>query len=401
MRKIKILRIIARLNIGGPAIHAVLLTEGLDKAKYESLLVSGSIGQAEGDMSYYAFEKNIKPIFIAELKRELSFLNDIIVFKKIYQLIKKEQPDIIHTHTAKAGFLGRSAGILYNLFHPLSYKRIKLLHTFHGHIFDGYFNKIQTNLFLVIEQLLAIFTFRIVTVSETIKNELISLGICRDDKIKVVPLGFELERLLSIPLCEDRNFVKVGIIGRLAPIKNHRLFLEAAAVVIKSKMQRELRFEIIGDGELKEELQAYVHKLNIASYVDFLGWQKDLVKIYSDLDIVALTSINEGTPVSLIEAMASGKVIVATDVGGVRDLLGREININSDIKINSGFKVLERGMVVKNKDFNSFAAALIFILQRNELRRNICILARNFARNRFTKNRLIEDIEKLYDNVLS
>lgn len=396
MKKIKILRIIARLNIGGPAIHTVLLTEGLDKNKFDSLLVCGSIDKNEGDMHYYAIEKNIKPIFVPEFSRKLNFFKDLIAFAKIYKIIIKEKPHIIHTHTAKAGTLGRLAGILYNLFLPCD-QRLKLIHTFHGHVFHGYFNKFNTRIFLFIERFLAFFTYKIITVSESVKKELISLHISREDKIKVIPLGFELDKFLNIPSKDNNNFFNIGIVGRLEPIKNHRLFLETAAKVIRDNPYLKLRFKITGDGQLRKELEEYSHILNMNTYVDFLGWQKDLTKVYSDLDIVVLTSINEGTPVSLIEAMASGKAIVATDVGGVKDLLGREID--TDIKTKANSQVLERGVIVRFADARNFAATLEFLLQNKELRTKMGLLGREFARNKFTKDRLIRDIENLYEEI--
>ena len=162
MKKIKVLRIIARLNIGGPAIHTVLLTEGLNKDKFDSLLVCGTIAKDEGDMLYYARAKDVVPYVILKLRRELNPLNDLIAFLKIYKLIRRENPDIIHTHTAKAGTLGRLAGIFYNL---LAARRIKLIHTFHGHVFEGYFGRFKTRLFIFIERFLACFSSRIITVS--------------------------------------------------------------------------------------------------------------------------------------------------------------------------------------------------------------------------------------------
>jgi glycosyltransferase involved in cell wall biosynthesis len=433
MRKIKILRIIARLNIGGPAIHAILLTEGLNKSKFDSLLVCGSIGRDEGDMSYYVVEKNVKPIFIPELKRQLHFFKDIAAFKKIYNIIKTVQPDIIHTHTAKAGTLGRLAGIFYNCLNLFARKRIRLIHTFHGHIFEGYFSTIQTKVFILIERFLAIFTSKIITVSDSVKKELIALGICPEEKIEVIPLGLELEKFFMvqesikhfpIPLRKslkviadhayggsrqrregdflelpfrDNTVLNIGIIGRLIPIKNHRLFLETAAKVIADNPGIQLRFKIIGDGELRKDLEEYAHRLGIDRYVDFLGWQKDLVNVYSNLDIVALTSKNEGAPVSLIEAMASGRAVVATDVGGVKDLLGKEINDVEKPKKN--FKLLERGLLVKSRDSIGFTDALNFLLQNNTLRKNMGMCARDFVKVRFTKERLIRDIETLYDGL--
>lgn len=394
MKKIKILRIIARLNIGGPAIHAVLLTEGLNKEEFESLLVCGSIACDEGDMSYYAADKNVKPYVIPELKRELNLLNDIKAFKKIYNLIKIEKPDIIHTHTAKAGTLGRLAGVLYNVFAPAD-KRIKLIHAFHGHVFSGYFNKLKAFAFIWIEKFLAYFTCQIITVSESVKKELVSLGVSNLDKIKVIPLGFELEKFLDIAPKDENNFLNIGIVGRLVPVKNHRLFLEAAAGFVRNNPQVPVRFKIIGDGELRRELEAYAREIGIYGYTDFSGWQKDLTGVYSDLDIVALTSKNEGTPVSLIEAMACARAIVATNVGGVPDLLGSQISVSG-----ADFKVLERGIIVMRPDAASFTCALEYLIKNKDLRKDMGTSGRAFANERFSRGRLISDMEGLYKDIL-
>ncbi len=391
------MRIIARLNIGGPAIHTVILTEGLDKLRFESLLICGSTDKDEGDMFYYAQAKNIKPIFIPELKRQLNLFNDIVALKRIYNIIKIEQPDIIHTHTAKAGALGRFACILYSLLKPFNKKKIRLVHTFHGHIFEGYFNSLQTKIFILIERFLAIFTSRIITVSESVKNQLVDLHIAAGNKIEVISLGLEIDKFFKIPV-RDNAALNIGIIGRLVPIKNHRLFLESAAKVITDNPRLRLRFEIIGDGELCKDLKEYSSLLGISGTVEFLGWQKDLVNVYSRLDIVALTSINEGTPVSIIEAMASGRAVVATDVGGIKDLLGLEIE--SGIKPNADFRVLERGILVNSRDPDSFSAALIFILQNNKLRKDMGMSGRDFVMNGFTDKRLINDMENLYFDML-
>lgn len=395
MPKIKILRIIARLNIGGPAIHVILLTEGLNKDRFESPLVCGKISMREGDMSYYAKEKNVRPIFIPQLKREINLLDDIIAFKKIYGIIKTEKPDIIHTHTAKAGTLGRLAGIAYNFLNRN--KKIKLIHTFHGHIFDGYFNRFQTKVFIFCEQILAFFTCKIITVSESIKRDLLLLGIGDENKLEVISLGFELERFMGIPL-ESKPVSNIGIIGRLVPIKNHRLFLEAAVKVIRDNPQLKLGFKIVGDGELRPELESYSRQLNINSKVFFLGWQSNLKAVYSDLGVVALTSINEGTPVSLIEAMASGRVVVATNVGGVEDLLGDEMS--GYAKAEVGFKILERGILVNFIDARSFANALTFIIKDAGLRQDIATRARTFIKDKFSNHRLVQEIEDLYMSLI-
>lgn len=391
MKKIKVLRIIARLNIGGPATHTILLTEGLDKTRFDSLLVCGSVSKNEGDMLYYAIEKNIKPYFIPELKRELDFIKDLVSFIRTYHIIKMEKPDIIHTHTAKAGVIGRLAGIIYNFLNPK--RKVKLIHTFHGHIFKGYFSKFKTRIFLFIERYLALFTSKIITVSKSIKDELISFGVSREDKIEIIPLGLELDKFLNIPERGEAT-LNIGIVGRLVPIKNHRLFLEAAAKIIADNPDIQMRFKVVGDGELRDDLERYAINLGIRERVEFSGWQRSLIRVYSNLDIVALTSINEGTPVSLIEAMASGRAVVSTDVGGVSDLLGNPVD--SVDKIKGNFKILERGIIVNSMDSVSFASALIFISKNSDLRKKLGIVGRDFTVKNFSSDRLMKDINNLY-----
>lgn len=394
MKKIKILRIIARLNIGGPAIHVILLNSELDKEKFESLLVCGNISKSEGDMIYYAQERNIAPYFIPELGRELSFFADFIALIKIFLLISKERPDIIHTHTAKAGALGRSAGMIYNFLHLFG-KKPRLIHTFHGHVFSGYFNSLKTKIFILIERFLALFTSKIITVSASVKGELISLHIANSKKIEVIPLGFDLDKFLNVPI-RKQDALSIGIVGRLVPIKNHRLFLDAAAQIIKNNPGLPIRFKIIGDGELRVDLENYVKNIGIAGYVDFLGWVKDLHQVYSNLDIVVLTSLNEGTPVSIIEAMASGRAVVATQVGGVADLLGKNISDNSFI---DGYSILERGIAVKSADLMGFSKALERLIKDQTLRNKLSGVARIYVKDKFSKLRLVRDIENLYIGV--
>lgn len=393
MKKIKVVRVIARLNIGGPAIHTILLTDGLNKDKFDSLLVCGTIAKDEGDMLYYARARNVVPYIIPELRRELNPLNDAIAFLKIYKLIRRENPDIIHTHTAKAGTLGRLAGIFYNL---LAARRIKLIHTFHGHVFEGYFGRFKTRLFIFIERFLAYFNSKIITVSSAVKEELVSSRISSEAKIEVIPLGLELDRFLELPLKETGRCLNIGIVGRLVPIKNHRLFLEGAAKVIRDNPAPDLRFKIIGDGELRAELEEFARKLNLSSAVEFSGWQKDLSGVYANLDIVCLTSINEGTPVSLIEAMASGKAVAATDAGGVKDLLGENLN-----EPEAAFSARKRGVMARSGDADSFAGALSFLVRNEEIRKKMAAAGREFVREKFAKKRLIKDIERLYEQAVS
>ena len=398
---VKIVRIIARLNIGGPARNAVLLAEGFNGDGFKTCLVAGSPEIAEGDMSYFALEKGIKPVIINELTRSISPLKDIKALWEIYRIIKKEQPDIVHTHTAKAGTLGRIAAILYNI--PLTLtlspkgrgcKKVLSVHTFHGHVFDGYFGSMATKVFIAIERLLARFTTKVVAVSNSVANDVsMRYNITPKEKIEVIPLGFDLGRFLKAG--ENRGKLKkelglpsdvllVGIVGRLVPIKNHKMFLDVAKKLTAQSSQLKAKFIIVGDGELRDDLENYAAELGIKDKVIFLGWRRDLENIYADLDVVCLTSLNEGTPVSLIEAMASARPVVATDVGGVRDIVK-----------NGG-----NGLLVSSGDVLGFSKALFKMLEDREKRLEMGRRGREFVAENFTKERLIEDMKSLYEGLL-
>lgn len=319
--RLKILRIIARLNIGGPAIHTILLTSYLNNERYKSTLVKGKEGTGEGDMLSLAMDKGVEPIFIPEMQREISPVKDCIALWRLYRLMKTERPDIVHTHTAKAGTIGRVAAWLAGV--PV------ILHTFHGHVLEGYFGRFKTWMFILIERVMTLISTRVITLSEGLKKELVGLRIAPEEKIEVVHLGLELKKFIKVDTLRDRfkrsinlpaDCLLVGIIGRLVPIKGHRYFLEAVKE-IQERGQKKVKFIIIGDGELRDELEGYTRELGIEESVIFTGFRSDLPEIYADLDIVALSSLNEGTPVSLIEAMASARPVVATRVGGVVDLV--------------------------------------------------------------------------------
>ncbi len=346
-------------------------------------------------MSYYAREKGVSFFSIPALKRELNPINDFLAFKQIYSLIVKGKPDIIHTHTAKAGSLGRLAALVYNLF-P-GHKKIKIVHTFHGHVLSGYFSRFKSLLFILIERFLASFTDQVITVSESVKEELIKLGIVSRKKIRVIPLGLELEKFLELPVKTANNSYNVGIIGRLVPVKNHRLFLEAAAKISRDSKHLDVCFKVIGDGELRQDLENYARELEIKR-IEFLGWEKDLAAVYSGLDLVVLVSLNEGTPVSLIEAMASSRAVVSTDVGGVGDLMGNELKLNKQERAR--FRVFQRGILVKSGDNEGLAEAITFILADDQLREAIVVAAKGYVRTAFSKERLVRDIEDLYEKLV-
>jgi len=383
---IKIVRIITRLNIGGPVINAVLLSEGLSRYGFSSCLVAGNIEQGEGDMSYFACERGVKPIIIHELVRSIGLLKDLKALWKIYRIIKREKPDIVHTHTAKAGTLGRIASVLAGV--PVR------VHTFHGHVFDGYFNKVTAKIFIVIERFLARFTTKIIAVSNSVAEAVWKeYDIAPREKIEVIPLGFDLEKFLAADrykgvlkkeLGLNSDILLAGIVGRLVPIKNHKLFLDAAKTLVTHNLSLTTKFVIVGNGELRGDLEEYANKLGIKKDVIFLGWRRDLETIYADLDIVCLTSFNEGTPVSLIEAMASSKPVIATDVGGVKDIVKDGVS----------------GRLVCSGDVNNLGAAILELLEDGNKRLEMGDNGRMFVRENFNKHRLIEDTKNLYEVLL-
>lgn len=385
MKQIKVLRVITRLNIGGPAIQAVMLSAGLDKDRFSSLLVTGTVGKKEGDMSYLAAENGIEPLVITELQREPNIVYDIVSFYKLYKFIKREKPDVVHTHTSKAGTLGRVAARLAGV--PL------IIHTFHGHTFHSYFNLLKNRLFLATERVLAGMTDKIVVISESQKEKIKGyLNLNTDERLVLIPLGFDLSKFLSDDLSNKRDkfrreldipeeAIVIGIIGRLTAIKNHRMFIEAARMIKQKSSGKTVKFLIIGDGELKKELTVLSNRLGIRKDVIFAGWRKDVDSLYKAADIIALTSLNEGTPVSLIEAFASAKAAVATDVGGVRDI------------VEDG----KSGFVVPPNDIDAFSDAITTLINDKERRESFGLYGREFVKNTYTKERLIRDIENLYE----
>jgi len=401
--QVKVLRLIARLNIGGPAIHSVLLTQGLNGGRFSSRLVTGAVSPGEGEMGYFADSRGVVPIIIPELGRQISPLNDFKALWKIYRLVWAEKPDIIHTHTAKAGSLGRLAGVLYNLVvlclgHS---RRAKLVHTFHGHVFHGYFSPWKSRLLVLVERLLALLSHRIIAVSEAVKVDLVEVyKVCRGEKVRVIPIGLDLswvDDLKGYCGAMRKEFhipphaTTVGIVGRLTGIKNHRLFFTAA----RSLRRDNLRFLAVGDGKLRSDLQRMVRDLGLEGCVVFTGWQKEPAKIYADLDIVCLTSLNEGTPVSLIEAMAAGRPFVATDVGGVRDLMVGPQTIHP-----SGFRVFTNGVLTPPDDPVALSEAVAFLAANPGQRRAMGMIGQKWATERCSRERLLQETERLYVELL-
>ena len=318
-------RLIARLNTGGPALHVVHLAEALDPLRFRTRLMSGRITQDEGDMTYYAGERGVEVTEIAEISRLLSPLRDLRSFLTLFLIFRRERPMIVHTHTAKAGTVGRLAAVFAGV--PV------IFHTFHGHVLGGlYFSRFKTRLFLEIERQLAKVTDRLVVLTHDQAHEMAEgLRIAPADRFAVIPLGLNLQPFADVDrfsarsrlraeLGIDENHPTVGIVGRMVPVKNHELLFDAMAL-LRQRMNPAPHLIVVGSGEREQALKAYVSEKGLEDVVHWLGWRKDLPSVFPAFDVTALTSFDEGTPVSLIESLASGTPVVSVAVGGVAELL--------------------------------------------------------------------------------
>ncbi|HPN94319.1 MAG TPA: glycosyltransferase family 4 protein [bacterium] len=379
-KKIKILRVIARLNVGGPAIQAISLNRELNNNEFESTLVYGTVSEGEEDITKFPGMEVERGILLPGLGRELHPLKDISTLLKLIAIIRRERPDIIHTHTAKAGAVGRLAAVLCGV--PI------LIHTFHGHVFHGYFSPLKTSFFKLIEKILAAFTTRIIAISPTQKKEIQSILRIPDEKFEVIPLGFNLDKFEKCKEPYTGEFrrainsapddIIITIIGRIVPIKNHALFLNVARLLLEK--HNNLRFAIVGGGELQEQSEALARQLGISDRVVFAGWRSDIDKVYADTDITVLTSDNEGTPVCLIESLSAGVPVVSTDVGGVKDVVFDGRN----------------GYLVPKGDAEAFASAVEKLIKSSDERARMGINGKVDAVERHSFSRLYNDIVFIY-----
>jgi glycosyltransferase involved in cell wall biosynthesis len=371
-------------------------------------------------MTYFAQAAGVEPVIIEEMSRELG-LRDIVVIAKLVRLLFKLKPQIIHTHKAKAGAAGRTAAMLYKWLTPSALwfrpRPCQVVHTFHGHIFHSYYGKAKTKMFILIESLLGRFcTDKIITISQQQRREIADiLGIRQAEKFQIIPLGLDFSELENCQGTLRKEYgiaqdeVLIGIVGRLCEVKNHSMFLQAAAHLLQEQNRNgeqaktatenklsfsPVRFVIIGDGHLRQSLEAEAAALGIAGQVIFTGFREDVGSLYADLDIVALTSLNEGTPLTLIEAMSCGRAVIATKVGGVVDILG------SEVEKGQPFSICEHGLSVPSGDVEGFAEALRFLIDRAEMRQAMGERGQQFVKAQLSKTRLLNDMEKLYRELL-
>ena len=331
-------------------------------------------------MSYLARGNGIAFTEIGLLKNEAGFLGNLKAFLQLFRLILREKPDLVHLHLLKARFLGGLAAKAARV--PI------VLETFHGDLFTGYYGYFKTRAILMAERTLGHLVMdKVIAISEKVKDNIVRFNVAPLRKVEVIPLGLDLQKFadptahvgeLRKELGVAQGCRLVGMIGRMVPIKGCHYFLQAAHEIIK--VDPRVRFVLVGDGILRANLEFECQQLGISKAVTFLGWRKDLRRIYADLDVVVLSSLNEGTPLSIIEAMAAGKGVVATDVGGVSDV------------VTSG----ETGLLVPPKDSKALANAVLRLLRDEKLRRSLGELARASVYPKYDVSRLTQDMENLY-----
>jgi glycosyltransferase involved in cell wall biosynthesis len=384
---IRVLRVIARLNVGGPALHVSYLSRELDRIGYETTLVAGRIGGSEGSMEYIADELGVEPLYVPELQREISPIADAIASRRLLKIIRDIRPDVLHTHTAKAGAVGRMAALMAGPARP----RV-VVHTFHGHVLRGYFSPAKTEAFRQLERWLARGSDALIAVSPEVRDDLVSLGVAPAGKIAVVRLGLDFDARLATPpdarrrlrgeLGVDGDAFVIAWLGRMTEIKRADDLLRAFARMREHRDDAVLL--MVGDGPLRGELETLARELGIAESTRFTGFRGDVGSIYAAADVVALTSANEGTPVSVIEAQAAGLPVVSTDVGGVRDV------------VSDG----ESGFVVERGDVAGVSDRLERLALDPALRERMGVVGHGRATARYGVPRLVSDIDTLYRELL-
>ena len=323
------------------------------------------------------------------MKRIPNFKSDREAYRKIKEIIREFKPDIVHTHASKAGALGRKAAFACKV--PV------VVHTFHGHVFHSYFGKLKTTLFKFIERNLARKSTGIIAISDIQKEELTAVHrICPPEKVRVIPLGFDLVKFNS-KIATHREAVRqqyhiatdeiaIAIIGRLTAIKNHGFFFRVVEQVLERGIKK-VKFFVVGDGDLRDFVQSRSRELNehFGEHVFLTSWIKDIATFNAGMDIICLTSDNEGTPVSLIEAQASQVAVITTDAGGVRDIM-----------IDG-----ETGFIIQKGDLKEYSEKLVFLIENDEIRRKMSQNGWTYVKDKFHYTRLVHDMEIYYRELLA
>jgi glycosyltransferase involved in cell wall biosynthesis len=384
--KIRILRIINRFNIGGPTYNATFLTRFMGE-QYETMLIGGLPEEGESDSLYILNKYGVEPVLIDELVRNPDLSSDRKAYKRIKEIISEFNPHIVHTHASKAGALGRRAAI--------SCKVPVVVHTFHGHVFHSYFGAAKTLLFKGIERRLAKKSNAIIAISDKQREELVhEHKISKPEKTKVVNLGFDLdpfnEKRQRLRETKRRELglsdeVAIALIGRFVPIKNHEMFFDVVEEIL-AKTNKKVKFFVVGDGTEREYIEERAEKINRtnAETVVLTSWIKDIGSFNAAMDIVCMTSLNEGTPVSLIEAQAANIPVISTDVGGVRDV------------VIDG----ETGFIVPSKDVSAFSEKLLKLIEDEKKRLELSQNGWTFVKDKFHYKTLVKNMEQIYAELL-
>lgn len=382
MKKLKVLHIITRLDKGGSAENTFLTATGLERNNYEVTLMSGPVEDPDQDRKKEIGEWGIRHIFVPELVRNISLTNDLIAFLKIYRALRKEKFDIVHTHTSKAGLLGRLAAKLVRI--PI------IIHTPHGHVFFGYFGSFKTKIFILLEKLASCLTDKIVALTNGEKEDYIASKVAGKEKLAVISSGIDLKRFREPSSEEKQNLKKelkipenslvVGTVGRLVPVKGPEFLIEASKIIV-SKCPG-THFLFAGDGHLRQSLEKKACRMGVRKNIVFLGWRDDVSKIISIFDIFVLPSLNEGMGRVLVEAMALRKPIVASRVGGIPDLVAHGKN----------------GFLVQPKNPVELARHIQDLLENRAKRETMGFAGKEIISN-FSKEKMIEDTEKLYEEL--
>lgn len=386
-RPVRVMRVIARLNMGGPALHVSYLAAGLKERGYETTLVSGSLARGESSMAFVADRLGVRVLPLPELSREISPIRDVVAAWKLARLLRDERPHILHTHTAKAGTIGRLAALLAGGARPPI-----VVHTFHGHVLSGYFDPVRAGAFRLLERALAHVATALVAVSPEVRDELVRFGVASHAKFVVIRLGIELEkRVHAEPGLREESRRQLGVtpdrflvgwVGRMTGVKR------VDDVLLGIARLRELSVDavlaLVGDGPDRESIELRAHELGIIRHCLFLGYQEEVAPYYAAFDAVVLPSANEGTPVSVIESLAAGCPVVATRVGGVPDVVQGGVD----------------GFLVETGDIEGLAEQLAVLARDPELCRRMGEAGRERILARYSVDRLNDDIDRLYRSLL-
>ena len=384
---VKVLRVIARLNVGGPALHVAYLTAGLAERGYETTLVAGTLARGEESMAGVSEARGVRIETLPALHREIGPLRDAQAILRLARLIRDERPTILHTHTAKAGAVGRIAALLAGTARPPI-----IVHTFHGHVLRGYFNPLTTLAFRTLERWLARITTVLVAVSPEVRDDLVKLRVAPASKFRIVRLGIELDertggnedaraetrRQLGVP---PDAFI-VGWVGRMTAVKRTDDVVRTLRGLVDRGVDAYLC--LVGDGPDRDHLERYAHELGVVKRCLFMGYQQDVAQFYGAIDALLLPSVNEGTPVSVIESLAAQRPAVATRVGGTPDVIRDGID----------------GFLVEVGDADALSERLAQLAADPERRAQMGADGRERVLERYAVERLVDDIDRLYRSLL-